>query len=816
MLFETLLSRERIRLDLALTNRMTHCGLVSNSAYDHAMFEVYSRRPEIYQSLASIFSSPAAQAAERQINWTTYRSGLIYEFEVRPVFGQEATRLSLAQLYVPLRGYWPKDDSATENRITRSLSDTHGVLMLDNELDSWVRSSPEDDAIRLIGGGPGSGKSTTLRAFARRMADRPDLRPLFIPLQHIDLEGDLREAVNRYFVDRTSGSFTQAPLSRTAIEDGPPLLLIFDGLDELARPGEAANEVVNLFSTKLANMISSLRGDGSKSIRVVVSGRMPSFQAAKRYISPPKRGCVEVYGFTPPGYLGDKGDNLWKLDQRPIWWHQYASLVGASPEIPPAFTSDQLKGITHEPLLCYLLVLSGFATANWEQAAENPNRIYKTLVDSIWYRGWGEGGAQRQGPGRTLSKTDFNILMQTIALAAWQGGDTRVATEQAFGNAVKIAQAEAAWESFKSDNGPDVTNLAMNFYLKAAEAGQRGFEFTHKSFGDYLAARAIFDIAEDLTVLIRRKVDHAMTDWVTATGTGSLSREVLTFLRDEVRLRTADNSDSDPLTKVVNIKKNWEQFIGTILVDGLPASMNAPSWRIAETRQRNAETMAWAVMNALSLTIAQAERPEKLVKVEWPDPRASFPSLLRRLYTNNNLDNSVLNCFSYIVAPQADLFGLCLIGIDLRGSQMQGANFTGCVLIHANLNGANLEECSFTRAMLDGAELEGAYLKKADLTDARITVDTTTKTNVNFGPDGKYVRTKFAKEINFDHTIITEHSLLYADLEYFSTKVGLLRKDYRIYYSNDHKGDIFTRGSEIRRIIKATPRSELGDEVTPM
>jgi hypothetical protein len=159
-------------------------------------------------------------------------------------------------------------------------------------------------------------------------------------------------------------------------------------------------------------------------------------------------------------------------------------------------------------------VLSGFATANWEQAAENPNRIYKTLVDSIWYRGWGEGGAKRQGPGRSLSKADFNILMQTIALAAWQGGDTRVATEQAFGNAVKIAQSEAAWENFKNDNGPDVTNLALNFYLKAAEKGQRGFEFTHKTFGDYLAARAIFDIAEDLTVLIRRKVDHAMTDWV--------------------------------------------------------------------------------------------------------------------------------------------------------------------------------------------------------------------------------------------------------------------------------------------------------------
>ena len=403
--------------------------------------------------------------------------------------------------------------------------------------------------------------------------------------------------------------------------------------------------------------------------------------------------------------------------------------------------------------------------------------------------------------------------MQTIALAAWQGGDTRVATEQAFGNAVKIAQAEAAWESFKNDNGPDVTNLAMNFYLKAAEAGQRGFEFTHKSFGDYLAARAILDIAEDLTALIHRKVDHAMTDWVAATGTGSLSREVLAFLRDEVRLRTADSGDSDPLMKVINIKKNWEQFIGTVLADGLPAGRSAPSWRIAEARQRNAETMAWAVMNALALTIAQADRPEKFVKVEWPDPRASFSNLLKRLSTSHNTDGPALDCFSHIVAPQADLFGLPLVSIDLRGAQMQGADFTGCILIHANLREANLEECSFQRAMLGGAQLEGASLRKADLTDARIDVETTTKSNLYVDNDGKYGETSSSKEIDFDQTMITAHSLLYADLEYFSAKVDLLRKgdvsyDFKFGESGE---DIFTRGSEIRRIIKAISRNERED-----
>ena len=214
--------------------------------------------------------------------------------------------------------------------------------------------------------------------------------------------------------------------------------------------------------------------------------------------------------------------------------------------------------------------------------------------------------------------------MQTIALAAWQGGDTRIASEQGFTNAVKIAQAEDAWKAFEEDNGPDVTNLAMNFYLKAAETGQRGFEFTHKSFGDYLAARAILDVVENLPVLINRKVDHAMTDWVVATGTGTLSREVLTFLRDEVRLRTTDSVEPQAVTKVVSLKAAFQQLVSTILADGLPAGAGVSSWRVAETRQRNGEIMAWAVLNALSLTVAHLDSEEKLVCVEWPDKKASF------------------------------------------------------------------------------------------------------------------------------------------------------------------------------------------------
>ena len=414
-----------------------------DAAFNRAVYEVWSRNPEIFQPIEMALNAPAALASAFEVQWQAYRMALIHDFEVRPVFGQERSKIGVSQLYVPLRATWREDPKKTEDRRLqpqgRTANETPRIhlVKLDDELDDWIVGGSADDCIRLIGGGPGSGKSTTVRALARRVADREDLRPLFIPLQYIDISRDLRDAVNSFFSDRTRGTFRQPPLSRDAVEHGPPLVLIFDGLDELARPGEAANEVAQLFITKLHQMIASLRGDSTSFVRVVVTGRMPSFQAARIYASATNRRSYEVVGFLPTNsHVSDASElngveqNLAAIDQRPIWWQRYADAVGEFDKIPQAMVDPRLQGLTHEPLLCYLLVLSDYAVDNWEEAAENRNRIYEKLIDEVWKRGWGEGG--RQGAGKHLSKDYFNLLMETIAFAAWRGGDTRVASEAGF------------------------------------------------------------------------------------------------------------------------------------------------------------------------------------------------------------------------------------------------------------------------------------------------------------------------------------------------------------------------------------------------
>lgn len=683
-------------------------------AFNRAVFEVWSRDPAGYKILCESLESPAAIASSFDLSWHSYRKELVHKFHVAPVFGQEKAKISLAQLYVPLRGIW--NDGDDDIRVIvggAGIPKNARIVLMDDDLDNWIDQGEDVDWLRLIGGGPGSGKSTTLKSLASRYAARLDWRPLFIPLQHIGIAADLRDSVNKHFLEKSDGSFTQPPLSRTALEDGPPLLLIFDGLDELVAPNDSANDVINTFSARLSNLVAALRGDGSRRIKIVVSGRMPAFQAARRFLAPPKHGCVEAFGYLPVDARElTHGSDLWAVDQRPLWWKAYAAAINQRPETPPALKTGKLSGITHEPLLCYLLVLAGYATNDWEKAAENRNRIYSTLMQNIYERGWGEGLQKRHGPGKSMRLADFLLLMETIGLAAWLGGDARVATEASFLQTTQITRAELAWESFNADNGSDVTNLAMNFYLKAAEGSQRGFEFTHKSFGEYLAARALLAVAKSVHDLVDRRIEHALKDWSEATKTGVISPEILEFMRDEVRLQIEEGGASE--TEVVkSVKVAFQRIAEFAINNGFPFETGT-SWRVQETCQHNAEIATWSIINASAKGLAaHGGGDAAIVNIKWPTP-SSLKELINRLTWTTAWSGVFTRCLSFIHAPKSFIDGVALYSVDLSGANLSGSIFDNVRLLAANLSGANLANASF-----HGCQLYSVNLKKADLSQSR-------------------------------------------------------------------------------------------------
>ena len=680
-------------------------------AFIRGLYEVWSDSPTSYAELASIIQSPFTDISESVLGWQAYRNTIISEFEVKPIFGQEIDGISLSQLYVPLRGYWPIKSTGESHEANYQPGgvNTH-VVMIDEEIDSWLLSDGDEDWLRLIGGGPGSGKSTTLKNLACRYAKQDSWRPLYIPLQHIGVDGDLRQKINAYFADRTGSAFKQPPISRQSVESGPPLLLIFDCLDELSAPNEAANDTVQNFTGKLNSLYSSLTGNNRAKVRVIVSGRLPAFQAAKRFLPIGNNGAIEAYGYAPTRRHTVE-ETLWTLDQRPTWWKQYAAAKSIGQDsVPEALISRSLQGISHEPLLCYLLALSNYTGENWHEAASNPNLIYKALINSVYERGWGDGPQKRLGPGRSMTAIEFNTLMQTFGLAAWLGGDARIAAEPMFKATLNITRGVDAWEAFERDNGSDMNNLAMNFYLKSSDISHRGFEFTHKSFGEYLAAKALVEFSFSIYDLADRSIDGALQEWFKATKTGVMSAEVYRFIINEIRLK-----DNISLNKLKDIKKSFERLASILVGEGYSSSPH-PVHRVAEYHHNNAEISIWCILSAIITKMNKMVDTPELINIKWSAPY-DLVRLIERRASQYVFSLSPADCLAYINAEGQRLIGLSTFGIDLRGANLSGINIESCYFAEADLTGANLTGSVFYSCHFANTTFASAIFSNVRFTD---------------------------------------------------------------------------------------------------
>lgn len=704
------------KLMLVLAERGYKEEVLSNKldiSFCRGLYDVWSSAPVSYSEICSVLKSPFSEISEQVLDWQAYKQQLISSFEVSAVFGQEIEGISLSQLYVPLRGYWtilPKSEGHPPH--SHPGDPETGVAMIEDHINNWIGNSHNEDWLKLIGGGPGSGKSTTLKSIAAHYAKHDDWRVLFIPLQNIGVEGDLRERINEYFTGRSGGAFNHPPLSKISIENGPPLILIFDGLDEISAPNESTNDIVQFFTGKLTSLVVAIIGDDKRRLKVIVSGRLPSFQSAKRFLPIGEETAIEVYGFKPPYRTPNEEEGLWSIDQRPIWWRKFANAKSLNEDdIPEAITSNLLESISHEPLLCYLLAISNYTGENWKEAARNTNLIYKGLMNSVYERGWGDGIQKRLGPGKSMTLSEFNTLMQSFGLAAWLGGDARVASETDFLNTLKITRGDAAWEVFKRDNGTDINNLALNFYLKSNELSHRGFEFTHKSFGEYLAARQIVEFAFSIFDLVDRSMDAAIQEWFKATKTGIISFEILRFIENEIRLRSEGDLDQLRL-----VRKAFERMAYSVMTNG-HVSASSPSFQSMLLYNINAETAVWSILSGLALRINEIVEEPELTNIPWKSSHELSQTLHRHHYSRFT-SVSPADCMSYLNGNGQNLVALAIWSARLFGANLSSVSFESCNIFDADMRSANLQKASFIDCKITSSEFTSADFTNSIINDS--------------------------------------------------------------------------------------------------
>lgn len=243
--------------------------------YVEALNDQWLTRNQEYSVIREILDTPFTQANKREQEWLRYRAWLQKQIE-EPMF---AEAFSLKQVYVPLRAYYEQKSKEKENRnreqyLDRNFEIYRVAIKLQESLENWLQEANKDDAIRLISGGPGSGKSSFSKIFDAQQAARGDIPVLLIPLHKFSHSDDLVKAVGDFA--NIVCLLSDNPLERD--NQNFRLLIIFDGLDELSMQGKIAENAAKDFVEAVRLLVMQFNSHQTR-LQVIISGRDVVVQA---------------------------------------------------------------------------------------------------------------------------------------------------------------------------------------------------------------------------------------------------------------------------------------------------------------------------------------------------------------------------------------------------------------------------------------------------------------------------------------------------------------------------------------------------------
>lgn len=706
-----------------------------------ALHEEWRQRSKDYELLRNALETPFSQAVQAESEWSHYYSMLLKRID-EPLF-QES--FSLRQIFIPLRAYF-EQQSRIQVRDRESGKETWTkkkeliVTMVQEELTTWVESDEKSDVIRIVSGGPGYGKSSIARMFAANRTSDTSRRVLYIPLHLFDPLESLIDAVGNFI--KAEGYLSVNPLE----DNGQRLLIIFDGLDELSLQGKVGSNIAQRFMKEVKRHVELMNTSGPK-IKVLVCGRELAVQTSD--IDPSIRILhLLPYRITKEVAVRLKDEKkLLKYDQRDLWWSEYSKVKGLPyKKLPMELNQEDLAEITSLPLLNYLLAFS-FTRGTIDFSVQpNLNSIYEDLLDSVYIRQqvWADN---QHTLLEDISKDEFFHILEEIAIATWHGDGRKVSVAEIEAQC-ETSRMSALLEKFKKKAESGVADLLVAFYFRKSSVtdtdGNETFEFTHKSFGEYLTSRRLIRGVKRIVVEVgRREKDYdsgwdekdCLGYWINLSRHAPMDAYLLTFVRREISLNPVDAYEWQNILS---------RMVAFILRYGIPMEKTEPRGSFyEEIRQaRNSEESLLAIVNACALVTKQLSRFEI-------DDNFAMNGLLLRLGENGALvDGSVFSDilsvtdfsnYAFTVSlvdcnlsgskfENADLSDVNLSRAVLTGTDLQGANFRGANLARADLTGANATGANFSSAFMAGARLVKMTVDEADFNRAVLITAVTSNT----------------------------------------------------------------------------------------
>lgn len=645
-------------------------------------------RPNDFAALESVLdrATPLDEAARRAANWRRYRLKLIEDTRrpMRRIDKDIVPPFSLADLYVPLYASWTE-------RKGKDREPTPYPVSLHKALHHWFDRGESEDAVRLVAGGPGSGKSSACKMFAAELA-RANRRVVLVPLGRLDYHaGEAWREVRRYV--EGDDELGHDGLDGDIVDDGEPTLLILDGLDELAKAGRLGEVTVRDFVDKIGRAVERLNRDRDKTRLLLLLAGRPGAASETRGVAQVDQARLSVEGFM----------EIDETDQRDAWWRRFGFSEGLPHQLRNK--SDPLDDVTAQPLLNWLLgqVLMVERANNADTALEirDTYGLYALLLGHVLKRTYRERTGE---PLDRIIEKDIDPLaemLEEISLAAWHEGDRTVSFDTVR-ERLSTDHADTL-DAISEHRELAIRAVLDSFFCAAADGGRHEtVEFTHKSFREFLTARRLLRLIEDTVEKLNlRKPDNegALRDWLALCGPTAIDYDLLITLRAAVATKP-------PKTLMV-WRTKLSELLQITINEGMPPPAETLWSKEADRRARNAEEALLACLDAATLALP-AEDPAYRHPLKWGD------DTMARARWLNHLTGPVGDTFLPIIAP------LCLRNVDFNHIFYHNANLFNSNLEGANLFNSSLKGANIARANLEAANLEGANLFRANLNDTHI------------------------------------------------------------------------------------------------
>jgi hypothetical protein len=373
------------------------------------------------------------------------------------------------------------------------------------------------------------------------------MKTLYIPLHLLNLQTGFLSSLEEFIL--AEGFFPKNPITLASVDD--PLVLALDGLDELEMQGRGVQEIAQKFVEDAVRSLAVMNSHGCR-IQAIVAGRELAVQSVESHFQRPGH-IIQLL----PYFIGGQQQRefadpkqLLKEDQRDVWWQKYGRLTGRDyMSMPDTFRAGELGEITAQPLLNYLVALS-FQRGLEVSSETSINAIYDSLLGAVYERGW----SRHSHPAvREVSKADFVRFLEEVALAVWHG-QGRTTTLREIEDGCRQSGIASMLPGFEAGASGSISTLLLAFYFRQQgrrAEGDKTFEFTHKTFGEYLVALKIVGVIEALVqndsssdadpgdVLTDQET---LAQWLTLCGPTPMDRYLGPFIRREFALRGRDEA----------------------------------------------------------------------------------------------------------------------------------------------------------------------------------------------------------------------------------------------------------------------------------